>query len=423
MDDGVVITGAGMVCSLGQSPFEVWNALLAGKEGTGLIEGFGASGFDCQMAAQVQGLSPEEMGIPSRDSRIMDKHSCMLMRCSRDAFMESRLKEAGIEGEDIGFFVAMGMVDYEIMDLLPALLKTRDSEGKMDYDRFYLEGYQEIYPLWPLSMLNNIAFCQVAIHLDIRGENAVFSPHSDSCLQAIAEGVKTIQDQKARVVLAGGVSEKVSPLSLARAHLFNLFNTSDRVDEVKCHPFSSCRKGTPLGEGCGILVLESCSSAVSRGVPFRAMITGYGASCGAGELSASSPLSFAMKEALAQSDLNPSDIDLIIANGDGTYRGDQNEIEAIHHVFSDCIKEINVFSSKGALGNMLGASPAVDIILGTYMIEHGIIPATLNPFLKGSPIRFNLVCGEPLKFHPKRIMINGQSYEGPCSSLIIEACN
>ncbi len=414
-----------MVCSLGHSPSEAWDALLSGKHGIRPVEGFNVQGFDCRMAAQVRGLDPLELGIHSKDARIMDKHSYMLMKCTQDAFMQSKLHEASIPGEDIGFFVGMGMVDYEIEDLLQSVLKIRNSEGNINYDTFYLEGYQEIYPLWPLSMLNNITFCQAAISLDIRGENTVFSPHADSCVQAIAEGVKTIGDKKARVAIAGGVSEKVSPLSLTRAHLSNILNTSDKTGEMMCRPFSSDRKGTLLGEGCGILVLEPRSSAMNRGIPFVAMIAGYGAACERSERPAPTvgALSHAMKQALANAAIQPSDIDAIIAHGDGTYEGDRNEIEAIHHVFSDCIDRINVFSSKGALGNLLAASPAVDVILGIHMIESGIVPPTLNSFPRESSIKFNLSSDQPLKNHPKRVMINSQSYEGPCSSLIIEDCN
>ena len=170
----------------------------------------------------------------------------------------------------------MGMVDYDVESLLPAVLKSLDSEGSINYDAFYSDGYKEIYPLWPLSMLNNISFCQVAINLDIKGENSVFSPAADSGAQAMIEGFNTVLDKKARVVLAGGVSEKVSPLSLARSHISGAVNIEDDANEAACRPFSSNRKGTILGEGCGIVAMELRSSADDRGVPYSSKITGYG---------------------------------------------------------------------------------------------------------------------------------------------------
>jgi 3-oxoacyl-[acyl-carrier-protein] synthase II len=424
MDDKVVITGTGLVSSLGLSASETWDALLSGKHGICLIEDFDAQGFDCKIAAQVNGLNHLKLRIYHRDARIMDKLSYMLMKCSQDAFKQSNLDTASIPGEDIGFFVGMGMVDYNVEDILPAIIKSMDSQGNIDYNAFFSQGYQEIYPLWPLSMLNNISFCQVAISLKIRGENTVFSPHADSGVQAIAEAVKTLLDKKAKVALAGGVSEKVSPLSLARAHLQGILNTVGKSDEMMCRPFGANRKGTILGEGCGVLALELRSSADKRGAPYTVMITGYGSAFEIEDNSfgpTAKAISHSMYDAIDNAGIKPSDVDVVIAHGDGTYTGDKNEMDAIHHAFTDCIDKVHVFSSKGALGHLLAGAHAVDTILGVYMIEHGIIPATLNSVPLEKDMRFNLVSENILKVYPRRIMINCQSYEGQCASLIIEA--
>lgn len=426
MDDLVAITGAGIVCSLGHSASEIWNALLLGKHEIHRIEGFDPDGFDCKVAAQVKGLNPSDLGISPRDSRIMDIHSYMLMKCARDAFLQSGLETSSIPKEDIGFFAGMGMVDYDIEDLLPAVLKSMDPDGNLNYNAFFSKGYNEIYPLWPLSMLNNISFCQVAIGLDIRGENTVFSPNADSGAQAVAEGMKTILDKKSQAVLAGGVSEKVTPLSLARAHLCGILNTADDQNNMLCRPFSAERRGTILGEGCGILALELNSSALKRGVTGMASITGYGSACET-EGGFSGPtvraLSRSMRDAIGSAGIKPADIEVVIAHGDGTLIGDKNEIEAIHQVFSGRIDSLHVFSSKGALGLLHAGAPVVDIILGIYMLKTGIIPPTTNSIPQDGSIMFNLVDSEPLKMKIKRIMINCRSYEGQAASLIIEDVN
>lgn len=423
-DDSVVITGTALVSSLGKTASETWDALLSGKHGILPIKDFDAQGFQCRVAAQVQGLDPSSLGVHPRDARIMDKHSYMLLKCARDAFTQSKLDKTSVRGEDVGFFAGMGMVDYKVEDLMPSLMKSLDSELNLDYNAFYSGGYQEIYPLWPLSMLNNITFCQVAISLNLKGENAVFSPHSDSGAQAIIEGMNAIRDKRAKAVLAGGVSEKVSPLSLARAHLFKILNTSDKNGEMLCRPFAANRKGTILGEGCGMLTLESRSSANERDVPSLAKITGYGFAFESEEEFSgpkASAISQAMKESIDRAEIKPSDINIIIAHGDGTNVGDKNEIEAIHEVFSDCLNKINVYSSKGALGHLLAGAAAADIVLAIYMIKNSTVPATLNsvPLEKG--IEFNIVHESSLKVIPKRIMVNCQCYEGQSVSVIIEA--
>ena len=206
----MVITGAGLVCSLGSKASAVWEALVAGKTGIRPIEGFDPGGFGCIFAGQAQPLNPADLGINPRDSRIMDTHSYLLMKGCRDAIQQSRLENASIPREEVGFYAGMGMVDYEVDDLLPAVLKSLNGTGDLDYSAFYSKGFTEIYPLWPLSMLNNISFCQVAMSLDLQGENMLFFPHADSGAMAVAEGIKALRDGRARVVLCAGVSERLT---------------------------------------------------------------------------------------------------------------------------------------------------------------------------------------------------------------------
>ena len=299
-----------------------------------------------------------------------------------------------------------------------------NGEGDLDYSDFYSKGYTEIYPLWPLSMLNNISFCQVATSLDIQGENTVFSPHGDSGVMAVAEGMKALWDQRARVVLCGGVSEKINPFSIGRAYLNGVLNTTDVQGNQVCRPFDTARKGAVLGEGCGVIALELESSARKRGVPCLASITGYGLACeteGRSSGPTARALGIAMREALERGGHRPSDIDLVIAHGDGTVAGDRNEIEAIHGVFWGCIDRVHVFSSKGSLGHLLAGAPLVDTILGVSMLRSGFVPRTLHTSSPEPFIRFPLVYREPLRVEPRRILVNCQSYEGQAASLILEA--
>jgi 3-oxoacyl-[acyl-carrier-protein] synthase II len=421
--DRVMITGAGILCSLGNRARDVWEALISGRTGIGPILGFDPNGFPCSQAAQVHPLDISDLEIHPRDMRIMDTHSFLLLKAARDAFKESRLDETEIPREEIGFFAAMGMVDYDIEDLLPAVLKSLNATGGLDTSTFYSRGYTEIYPLWPLSMLNNVGFCQIGMILNIQGENTVFSPHADSGVMAIAEGAKSVLDGRTRVALCGGVSEKVSPFSLARAHLCGVLNTTGSQDEPLCRPFDAERRGTVLGEGAGVIALELESSARRRGMEPLAAVTGYGCSCepqGGFSGPTAKALTLAMQSALDRAGLNPSEIDLVMAHGDGTVAGDRNEIEAIHHVFDDCIQRVHVFSSKGAIGHLLAGAPLVDVILSLSMVNHGFIPATLHTSSPDPIIRFPLVHRGAVKKDVKRVLINCQSYEGQAASVVLE---
>lgn len=421
--DRVVITGAGIVCALGSTPPSVWDAVISGNHGIRPLEGFDASGFDCAVGAQVPALSPHALGVDPRETRIMNTHSSILLKATRDAFLASGLDAAPIPRESIAFFAGMGMVDYRIEDLLPAVVKSCDAQGALDYASFYAEGYREIHPLWPLSMLNNISFCQVAIDLDIQGENTVFSPHADSGAQAVSEAMKCVEEGKCTAAVAAGVSETITPLSLARAQLSGILNTSAESGEDPVKPFDVNRKGTAPGEGCGVVVLELSSSAEKRGIAPLAVMSGYGTSFdpepGCPGPSAKA-LTAAMKSALARAEIHSSAIDLVISHGEGTPDGDRKEIEAIHEVFSESAERVKVFSSKGAVGHLLAAAPVVDLVLGISILRNGTIPTTLHTRTPDPAIRFALVIGEPLKVDVKRILINCQSSQGQASSLVLE---
>lgn len=410
MDDRVVITGAGIVCAIGLEASDVWHRLLDGKHGIHPVEDYDVSGFANQMAAQVHGLNAESLNIHPRDSRIMNRHSLMLMKCAQDAFQQAGFYEPPVPGDKIGFYAGMGMVDYEIEDLLSSVVKSLDAEGNLDYERFFSNGYQEIFPLWPLSMLNNISFCQAAIRLGICGENSVFSPHADSGVQAIAEAIASVRNRKAAAALAGGVSEKVSPLSLAREQLLGRKDGNSII----------------LGEGCGMLSFELQSSADARGVDYGSSISGYGLAFDPDEGEAGptvNAIAHSMQQAVETANVKPEDINLIITHGDCTGTGNRNEVEAIHDVFASCLDKIKSFSTKGAIGHLLAAAPVVDAIIGMQILKRGIIPACIkgpSPIEAEDKSRFHVITGEPLKEDVRKILINCQSYEGQCASLILE---
>ena len=211
MENKVVITGVGLVSSLGNDLDTTWKNLLEGKSGISRIDDFNAEGFKCPYGAIVHGLDPDELKVHVRDSRIMDRHAYMLLKSSRDAFQSSSVDLALTPPERVSYFAAMGMIDYHAADFEEAVIQAMDNDGKLNYDKFFSASYENIFPLWPLSMLNNIHFCQVAIDLGIKGESIVFCPHAPASVHAVMEAYYTVVEGKADLALAGGVSENISP--------------------------------------------------------------------------------------------------------------------------------------------------------------------------------------------------------------------
>ncbi|WP_420265424.1 beta-ketoacyl-[acyl-carrier-protein] synthase family protein [Candidatus Magnetominusculus dajiuhuensis] len=422
MDEQAVITGIGVVCALGRTPDEVWEGLLGGRCGAARIDFIDFAEFPCKSAAITACPTPQDLHISPRDARIMNTHSFLLMESAVQAYKNAAIETAPeITPDAIGFFAGLPMVDYETDDLLAAVLKSSLPKGGLDHDAFYTKGYREIYPLWPLSMLNNIALCQSSVRLKIQGENAVFSAHADSGVSAIAEGIAAALSGRAKIVLAGGVSEKITPSSLARGHIAGVLKS--REDGVlSCRPFSSLRCGTTPGDGAGFLAIETLSSAVARGVSPIAAIIGWGRAFGIGDDFCSGPTAAAiinsMSAALSMAGLRPADIGLLIAHGDGTSTGDKNEIEAVNELFKNC--PISVISTKGALGNLYAAAAPLDTAVAAYVIKTGTIPPSLYSTPVDEAVRFDIVTENPLQKRVSRVMINCNSYEGQASSLIIE---
>ncbi len=420
----IVITGSGLMCSLGTNASQVLQALLSGGNGVRTITGFDATGFSCRVGAQSPKIDVSHWGMHPRDARIMEDSAKMLMHCAREAFHSSSLGNKPISAQDIGIFMGMGPIDYDVNEALQVVLKSRDDGGRLSYGQFYEKGFREIYPLRTLTMLNNIAVCQAAIHLNIQGENAVFSPHGDAGCQALGEGANVVSEGRARAVLAGGVSEVISPISLARGHALGYLNQASSSGKMACRPFSKARKGTVLGEGCGVLVLESRASAIRREVPFKAAISGYGASCERAENHngpTTDAVMRAMRYAMEDARVRPLDIDLVIAHGDGSPHGDGAEAAAIGSVFAGCNGKVHVFSSKGALGNLLAGAGAVDTVLAVEMMKNHVIPGTLHTHPLPEDMGFRLVSDAPLRKKIDRVLINCRSDEGSCATLVVEA--
>jgi 3-oxoacyl-[acyl-carrier-protein] synthase II len=399
MKDEIVISGCGMVTSLGNTVDETWNALVEGRSGITPIEEFDVAGFPVKSAARVHLPSAEDLGIHPRDSRIMGTHAYILMKCCIDAYEDAGLGQGNITPEQTGFFAGMGMVDSDPAIIMPSIAQSLNHEGEPDYDRFFGGIYERIYPLWLLSVLNNISFCQSAIRLGITGDNAVFSPGEDSAIHAFIEAYCSIADQKAIAALAGGVSEEASPFSIAR-RVCSSERTADRSNRIP-------------GEGGAIMVLERGSDAEGRGTSPVAHITGYGASFGrdSGRAGPSSvAMGSSMKKALMRAGMTPSSIGVIIVSSAETLSGKGREAEAIHGVFEAASEFPELYSSEPALGNMLAGSPAVDIVLAERMLRYGIIPPV--PEMKGYGNR-------SLPGHAKAVLINAFSDEGGCASIIV----
>ena len=398
----VVITGLGAVCSLGNSLREICLGLSTGESGIGGTPDLEAGAFGCP-AARVNDPPVIKTDIHPLLAKTMGKHLTLLLASTGQALTDAGIGPGDFIPEDMGFFAGMGMVDYHLEDLLPAVVKSLGQNGDLDYDRFFSAGYREIYPLWPLGMLNNVAFCQAAIHFGLRGENSVFTPHGDAGIRAVAEAVRVLGEGQAKVALAGGVSEEISLLSLARARLKGLVGPRQGTSE------NSRAQGASvfLGECGAMLVLETPGNAAARSAGVLARIVGFGFSCHRDQKTgpaSTAAIRHAMERALDDAGIGPEKIDVVILGGCG-----QNESQAVEKTFG--VRLPVVVSTAGIFGETFAAGPILNAALGLKISHWAELPQDI--YLLGDRAPADI---------PKTalILVNGISYEGMSSSMIIE---
>lgn len=377
----VIITSVGLVSPFAMTLEELADCLIEPKDETRDFFNMSYHNF-CE-------INKESLNILSKDSRIMGKHSLMLIKASEDAFYKSGFDNK-YKPEDMGYFASIGMIDYENEDLIPSVIKSMN-EGELSYELFYKKGYREIYPLWPLSMLNNIALCQSAIRLNIKGDNVVFTPHSDSSLLSINEAIWSIANGNCKAALAGGVSEVISPLSIAR---YLLCNTNESRINRKTDTLKQ-----PMAEGSVFFALEN-EDIKKQGL---AKVIGFGSAFGFDEQRggvATKAIELSMSDAINKA--NTKKIDLVLTHYNKFYEESRNEIMAIKNLLG---KDIETVSVKSFVGDMLSGAGAFDCAVGICLLND-MIPK----FIKKDISRNQYNC----------IMINAFSVEGNATSLIIE---
>lgn len=243
----VSVLAAEVRTALGDDLETTWHALQAGRSGIRPIAGFDASGFASSDVAQVfaEGVAPED----DPALRILGAHGRLLERVTARAHDAGGATE--VERSRVGLYVALGMVDAVVDDLVAAARASRDERGTFDLTRFFGGGYRQIHPLWPLSMLNNVAIGQLSIDYDVRGDNLVLASESDGGVRALLEGAFAVIDRRIDAALVGGVAEPLMPASLARAALRGTLG-----------------RGAAPGEGAAAVVLGPAGS------PARATFAG-----------------------------------------------------------------------------------------------------------------------------------------------------
>jgi len=367
----VVITGLGLITPLGNHVQDSWDALLAGRSGIQTITQFDAAAFACQFAGEVKGFNIEDY-IPAKEARHMDRFIhfglAASMQAVRDAGLPTGDALSPEVAERIGVMVGSGIGG------LPMIEQTHT-----DYKE---RGPRRISPFFvPASIINMISG-HVSIYHGFRGPNLGVVTACTTGLHAIGLAARLIECGDADIMVAGGSESTVSPLGVGGFAASRALSTRNDDPTTASRPFDKDRDGFVLGEGAGVMVLESYDSAVARGARIYAELAGFGMSGDAHHMTApdvDGPKR-SMLNALRNAGLNTDQVQYLNAHGTSTPLGDVNETNAIKLAFGDDARKLVVNSTKSMTGHLLGGAGGIESVFTVLAIHNQVSPPTINIF-------------------------------------------
>jgi len=363
----VVVTGIGAVTPLGNDVSTMWEALLAGRSGVGPITNFDASILDVRIAAEVKDFDPVAL-FGHRVARRNDRFTLFALEATRQAVADAGLEFDAEPAQAVG--VLVGTAIGGIVTLLKG------------YDDLTRNGPRRVSPFMIPMMMPNAASARIAIEYSRQGPCFTVASACATGTNAIGEATEMIRRGQVAVMICGGSEAVIHPLSLAAFDRMGAVSTRNDEPERASRPFDAKRDGFVMGEGAGILILESLEHARSRGARIYAEVAGYSSTADAFHITApheeGDGAAQAMALALEDAGIAPEAVDYINAHGTSTSLNDRTETKAIHKVFGSHADHLPVSSTKSMLGHLMGAAGAVEAIACIKSLETGWVHPTVN---------------------------------------------
>ena len=368
IDRTVVITGLGVVSSLGHDVETFWKNIIDGQCGVDRIAAFDPTGYDCQIAAEVRNFDPVAAFPSLKEVRRSDRYSQFGIFAGYQALKDSGLDLERVNRDEVGVFLGSGIGG----------LSTTEEQHKILLAR----GPNRLSPFTIPMLILNMASGLFSMYYKLRGPNLATCSACATATHAIGEAWRTIKMGDAQVMFAGGTEATVVPMGIGGFCAMKAMSTRNDDPKKSSRPFDLGRDGFVMGEGAGVVVLEELEHAKARGARIYCEVAGYGNTADANHMTAPSPggegAARCMKMALRSARLNPADISYVNAHGTSTPQGDICETQAIKTVFGDHARKLAVSSTKGATGHMLGAAGAVEMAICAKAIQSQIAPPTIN---------------------------------------------
>ena len=367
MNRRVVVTGVGLICGCGIGTEEVWRNLLAGKSGIGPITHFDPAGFDCRIAGEVRDFDPLNW-IEKKELKKTGRFIQLAMAAAEFAMNMSGLEVTPQIADSTGVYIGSGIGGFDVIE--------------REHSKYLAGGPGKISPFFIPASIVNLASGHVSIRYGAKGPNSATATACSASAHAIGDAFKIIQRSDADVMIAGGTEAAIPPMGVGGFAAMRALSTRNDEPQRASRPFDAERDGFVVGEGAGVLILESLDFAQKRGAKIIAEIVGYGMSGDAYHITQPAEggdggYRVAMA-AIKDAKISPDDVSYVNAHGTSTPIGDAIETAALKRVFGERAKKVPISSTKSMTGHLLGGAGGLEAGISVLALRDQILPPTAN---------------------------------------------
>ena len=408
----VVITGLGLVTPVGIGVEPTWQSLCQGKSGVGEITHFDASAYATQIAAEVKDFNPQDF-MPKKDANRMEPFIAFALAACRMAMEDSGLVIDSSNESRVGVITGCGLGGLSFME--------------ETVQTVYFKGPRRVSPFFIPMMIGNMVPGMISIHFGAKGPNSSLATACAAGAHAVGNSVRLIQDGTVDAMITGGSEAVISPTCIAGFGSMKALSTRNDDPQKASRPFDRDRDGFVVGEGSGILIIESLEHALDRGASIYAEITGFGMSGDGYHMTSPPPDGSGavrcMEAALADAGLGYDQIDYINAHGTSTELNDLYETRAIKTVFKEHAGNLAVSSTKSMTGHLLGGAGGIETVFTALTIHEDTIPPTINYENQAEECDLDYVPNTVRKAKVQHAMTNSFGFGGTNGTLILSKYN
>ena len=408
MKTRVVVTGMGAITPIGNDVESFWQGLKDKTVGIGPITYFDTTDYKCKLAAEVKGFDPKQY-MDAKAARRMEAFSQFAVAASKEALEQSGIDMEKEDPYRVGVCVGSGIGSLQAME--------------KDVKKLNEKGPSRVNPLLVPLMISNMAAGNVAIQFGLKGKCFNVVTACATGTHSIGEAFRSIQYGEADVMVAGGAEASITPIGIAGFTSLTALNTTEDASRASI-PFDEDRNGFVMGEGAGVIVLESLEHAKARGANILAEVVGYGATCDAFHITSpaedGSGAARAMENAIKDAGMAAEDIDYVNAHGTSTHHNDLFETKAIRLALGDHAEKVKINSTKSMIGHLLGAAGGVEFITCVKSIQDGFVHATAGLEKPGEGCDLDYTMGDGVSMNVDVAISNSLGFGGHNASLIVK---